>query len=165
MNPALGRIKRAVRAGIAECAGIDGAAATANRRRSVVGDWNNLNADAFPPLDCALALDEVAISRGVAPPILSALAREMGGMFVPHIDANADEGTVSAMLLQIAEQLGALSGKVAQDLANDGVIDWIEATEELVPLEAMILKARQLMTMLTAIRDNKVEGPKTKRGN
>ena len=50
MNPALARIKRGVRGAIAACGGVDGAGATAERCRSVAGDWNNLNHQAFPPI-------------------------------------------------------------------------------------------------------------------
>ena len=57
MTPGLARIKRGVRRGIELCSGIDGAAATADRSRSVAGDWNNLNSRVFPPLDRAMAVE------------------------------------------------------------------------------------------------------------
>ena len=43
MIAALARIKRAVREAVSGCGGVDGAGITAGRKRSVAGDWNNLN--------------------------------------------------------------------------------------------------------------------------
>ncbi|MGA9220023.1 MAG: hypothetical protein WBZ57_02395, partial [Pseudomonas graminis] len=57
MTPRLMRIKLAVRRAVELSGHIDGAAATCDRSRSTVGDWNNLNQKIFPTLDSALALD------------------------------------------------------------------------------------------------------------
>ena len=159
MSAAFVRIKRAVRAAIGECAGIDGGAATTSRSRSTVGAWNALSESALPPLDCALALDEVAVGRGVAPPIVSALARELGGLFVPNIDAHADEGTASCKVMKIAERLGVLSGEVGDAIANDGVIDSIEATQALEALLRMEIETAGLRQILQQIADSGIIGP------
>jgi hypothetical protein len=119
---ALARIKRGVRAAIALCGGIDGAAATADRRRSVAGDWNNLASPAFPSLDLALALDEVAVAQGKLPPITAALARELGGLFVPHIDTLADADTLPGMVLALMHELGDVSASMRSGL-EDGALD------------------------------------------
>lgn len=127
MTPALARMKRGVRLGIDLCSGVDGAAATADRRRSVAGDWHNLNHAAFPPLDCALAIDEVALSQGRRPPIIAAYARELSGVFVRLPDCAADPDTLAGMVLQLTARLGEISSEMAASLSNDGVVDMAEA--------------------------------------
>lgn len=155
-----GRLKRAVRDAIHICGGVDGAAATAERSRSVAGDWNNLSHAAFPPLDCAMAIDEIAVSRGMLPPITTALAREMGGVFVPHIDAIADEGTLSGMVMRLSKELGDLAGSMAQALA-DGDINSTEAEGSLKELEDMSRLIAQLRGQLETIRDGNPAGIRT----
>jgi hypothetical protein len=151
--PAAGRIKRAVRAAIAVCGGIDGSAATADRSRSVVGDWNNLARPVFPSLDCALALDEIAVSRGELPPIAVALCRELGGVFVPHIDPGADQSSAPGLVMQLAVRLGEVAAETAADIANDGVIDPEEADAILRKLDAMDRVSAQFRRALLEIRD------------
>lgn len=153
MQAALGRVKRAVRAAVALCGGIDGAAATAGRSRSTTGDWNNLNQAVFPTLDSVLALDEIAVARGELPPMTCALARELGGLFVPHIDSMADEGSGPGLVMQLAMRLGEVSGLTGQAIANDGVIDAEEAEGILRGLDRHDLVSRHYRTVLEAIRD------------
>ena len=156
--PALGRIKRAVRAAIAVCGGIDGSAATADRSRSVVGDWHNLARPVFPSLDCALALDEIAVSRGDLPPIVVALARELGGVFVPGIDPGAEQDSAPGLVMQLASRLGEVANETAADIANDGIIDAEEAEAILRKLDAMDRVSAQFRRVLTAIRESGVKG-------
>ena len=151
MSPALGRIKRAVRGAVAISGDVDGAGATAQRCRSVAGDWNNLASSAFPPLDCALALDEVAVAGGKLPPILTAMARELGGHFIPDIDAQASDGTASALVLELAAQLGVLAAEIGGALANDGVIDASEADQVLRAKQSLDLTSAKLGRMLGQI--------------
>lgn len=146
-----GRIKRAVRHAVHLCGGVDGAAATADRKRSVVGDWNNLAHAAFPPTDCALALDEIAVSQGHLPPITSALARELGGVFVPNIDCLADEGTLAGMVMQLSKELGDVAGEIAKAMA-DGVVTADEAVAALDQLADLTRVAAQLRGTLENIR-------------
>jgi hypothetical protein len=152
--PALGRIKRAVRAAIAVCGGIDGSAATADRSRSVVGDWNNLARPVFPSLDCALALDEIAVSRGDLPPIVVAMARELGGLFVPHIDAGAEAGSAPGLVMQLATRLGEVSSVTSLALANDGVIDSNEADAILRALDGHDRVSAHFRSVLVKIRED-----------
>lgn len=154
MIPALARIKRAVRGAVAVCGGIDGSAATADRSRSVVGDWNNLARPIFPSLDCAVALDEIAVARGDLPPITAALARELGGLFVPHIDAGAVPGSAPGLVMQLATRLGEVSSVTSLALANDGVIDAAEADAILRALDGHDRASAQFRQVLTAIREN-----------
>jgi hypothetical protein len=158
MTPVLARIKRAVRGAVALCGGIDGSAATADRSRSVVGDWNNRERAIFPSLDCALALDEIAVSRGELPPIVAALARELGGVFVPHIDGGADQDSALGLVMQLAARLGEVASETAADIANDGVIDAVEAEAILGKLHAMDRVSAQLRHVVIGIRESGVKG-------
>ena len=151
MNPALARIKRGVRAGIAACGGVDGAGATAERCRSVAGDWNNLNHHAFPPIDCALALDEVAIAQGKVPPIVTAMARELGGLFIslPHADGADD--ALPGQVMVLAKEFGDLSGAVSAGLA-DGTFSPGDAELALEQLSDVERVSATLRLALEALR-------------
>ncbi len=153
MIPAIARMKRAVRAVIATCGGVDGAAATVERSRSVAGDWNNLNHSAFPTIDKALALDEVAIAKGELPPIACAYARELGGLFVPHIDSTADEGSAPWLVMKLAQEVGEVSGLTSEAIANDGVIDAEEADGILRQLDEHDRASARYRQVLVQIRE------------
>lgn len=122
MTPALARIKRKVRQAIELSGNIDGAAATAERKRSVVGDWHNLAHPAFPSLDRALALDEVAISRGAVPPILAGYAAELGHVAfrLPELPGAADgPAEIGRALIEASAEFGDVAGEV-RDATRDG---------------------------------------------
>lgn len=155
MTPALARIKRGVRDGVATCGGVDGAGATANRGRSVAGDWNNLNHPAFPPIDCALALDEIAVAGGKAPPIASAYARELGGVFVMLPDVAERDGhgagdTLAVMVMALGGEFGDLARSVSASLA-DGIYEPREAAQTLDQLHRLDAVCASLRGVLTAI--------------
>ena len=158
MTAALGRIKRGIRAAIEACGGVDGAGATAGRSRSVAGDWNNLARPIFPALDCAFALDEIAVSQGKLPPITAALARELGGIFVPHIDVCADQDSAAGLVMQLAARLGEVAGETSTDIADDGVIDADEAEAILRKLDELDRTSAQFRRVVTVIRETGVKG-------
>lgn len=146
MIPALGRIKRAVREAVSVCGGIDGAAATASRGRSVVGDWNNLNHAALPPLDCVLALEEVSVAAGNKPAILMALAQELGHVAIqlPIVDVpavNLHEALIAAMAefgdIAAAIQIAQKDGKVCDQ-------DCSEITRQIDEAQASLARLRAL---------------------
>lgn len=119
LSPALARIKRKVRAAIDMCGGVDGAAATADRGRSVAGDWNNLNHPAMPPLDCAYALDEIAVARGQVPPILSAMAFELHHVVIRLPDVGGGEDAVTGALIDASAEFGDIAHAV-REATRDG---------------------------------------------
>lgn len=151
MTGGKGRLKRAVRQAVHLCGGVDGAGATADRSRSVAGDWNNLHHGAFPPADCALALDEIAVAAGHLPPITSALARELGGVFVPHVDALADESSIAGMVMGLSKELGDVAGSISAALA-DGTVTPLEADAALHELDGMARQQACLRAVLENIR-------------
>lgn len=153
MSAALGRLKRGVRAAIDACSGIDGAAETAGRRRSTCGEWNALNHPAFPPLDCALALDEVAVAQGAVPAIATAYCRELGGYFLPYIDPGADPDTLAGVIFELMRELGEVSARFQRGLADDGRISAREAEGILCEVAQLDLASARLRAGLQAIID------------
>lgn len=148
MTPGLARIKRAVKLAVELSGGGDGAAATVGRQRSVTYDWANINHRAFPPIDCAQALDEVAIAQGRRPPIVSALASELGGVFVPLPQAHGGDDAVPQKVMEVAAEVGDVSRKIAEGLADDNVLNEREtlgALDELGELEARVAELRLLL--------------------
>lgn len=123
MIPSLARIKRGVRASIELCGGGDGAAATAGRRRSTAYEWNNLNLEVFPPLDCAFALDEIAVAQDRAPPILHAYAAELGHVAVrlPYA-AGAGNDALTDALIDVSAEFGEIALEV-REATRDGIVD------------------------------------------
>lgn len=155
-SPALARIKaRGVRPAIAASGGIDGAAATAERGRSVVGDWNNLNHDAFPPLDCAHALDEVAMAVTGKTPILQAQAAELGCVVIRLPEAHGDCAALAMGLIEATGEFGDIAHAITEGLRDsrmtpaerDGAVAQIdEAVASLVRLRVLVLNAVDAVT-------------------
>ena len=138
--PSRPRIKRAVRAAIALNGGIDGVAATVDRGRSVVGDWNNLSHTALPNLEYALAMDEIAVASGHEPPITAALSRALGGVFVPLPSVDGTGGEIATGLVGIMERMGPLAAEVRLAMA-DGTCDSREAARMRDELAKLIASA------------------------
>ncbi len=141
---ALARLKRAVIRAIDMNGGIDGAAATAERKRSVAGDWHNRNHAALPPLDCVFALDEVAVIEGQHPPILTALAAALGHVVVrlPH-GGQADDALTHA-LIEASAEFGDVAHEV-REATRDGEVSPRER-------ERIISAIDEAITALVAMR-------------
>ena len=137
---ALGRIKRAVRAAIGFCGGVDGAGATSDRSRTTAGDWNSLSSGKFPPLDCALAMDEVAVAAGHRPPLLHAFAGELGFAVIALPDGPRGGEQLGLMLMDVVTETGELAARVRAAL-DDGVIDGLEPAEIEKEADDLMLRA------------------------
>lgn len=111
-----GMLKIAARKAIAACGGIEKAAAAASRQQSTAGLWNNLNQRDLPPVDCALAIDELAVANGGAPAITAAMAAELGQVLVALPTGAAAacwHGAIADMATEHADLLGGLLRDVA----------------------------------------------------
>lgn len=142
--PALARIKRHVARAVDLCGGVDGAAATAERCRSVAGDWKNLNHRAFPPVDCALALDEVAVAMGHLPPVLSAYAAELGCVVIRLPEAGHGEGALASAMISASAEFGDVAAEV-RDATRDGAVSDAEKAR-------IVLAIDEAMTALVELR-------------
>lgn len=137
---AVARLKRAVRAAIHACGGIDGAAATVDKSRSLVGNWNNLNQGDMPTLGDALAIDEIAIAAGKRPEIASALARELGGVFLPLPRTDGASAPLAMRVIELAKELGDVSARIGEALA-DGEVTPREANAAEAEVDDLIERA------------------------
>ena len=137
MTPGLARIKRAVRRAVELCGGVDGAAATADRKRSVAGDWMNLNHAAFPPADCAQALDEACVAMGHVPPILSAQASELGCVLIRLPEPGAGDDALTASLIEASAEFGDVAAEL-RDATRDGHVDARERERIVVQVDEAI---------------------------
>lgn len=132
---------------VALLGGIEGAGATLERGKSVVGRWVNRNdAEHWIGIADVAALESVA-GRAVVTELLCKLA---GGLFVPHIDLAADEGSVGWLVMRLSKELGEVSGVVA-DAGADGEIDAGEAASGLAQLDDVDKVSAQLRAVFNRI--------------
>lgn len=120
-SPQLARIRRAVKAAISLNGGIDGAAATCGKSRSLLGNFNARDRAETPCLADALALDEVAGMRGAVPPIVAALAAELGCAVVrlPEAGGFADcSGDLKSALLDAVGEFGDVATRLRGGMAG-----------------------------------------------
>jgi len=152
-SPALARIKaRGVRPAIAASGGIDGAGATAQRQRSVAGDWNNINHTAFPPVDCAHALDEVALATTGRAPILEACAAELGCVVFRLPDCNGADDALAMGLIAATGEFGDIAHAITDGL-RDGTLTPRErdaAVAQVDEAQAALVRLRTLLVNHTA---------------
>jgi hypothetical protein len=130
--------------------GIEGAAVSLEKGKSVVGRWVNRNdPEHFINLADLVALELLA-PRPVVTELLCKLA---GGLFVPHVDLAADEGSLSWLVMQLSKELGELSGNVASALA-DGRVTEAEATAAEADLDDLDRASQRLRAALALIKAN-----------
>ena len=115
---ALARLKRGVRAAITACGGIDGAAATIAKSRSLVGSWNNCNQQDLPTLGDALAIDEIAVIEGQTPAILNAYASELGHVAIRLPDPGLGEDAVTAAMIDASAEFGDIATRLRDAFAD-----------------------------------------------
>lgn len=146
------RLKAASAELIAGVGGIEAAAATLGRGKSGVGRWVNRNeSECFIPVDEIARLEQLT----VRPVMTEMLCRLAGGLFVPHLNPGADEGTAERCVMTLAKELGEVSGAVsaAQEggLDDDRRIDPAEARAVLAQLEDLERGAAQLRALMERI--------------
>jgi hypothetical protein len=161
MTPGRARMKRGVRTAIESCGGGDGAAITAGRRRSVVYDWGNLNTENFPPLDCAHALDEVALAQDKAPPILHAYAAELSHIAVRVPMAIGAEDALTSALVDVSAEFGAIAAEV-REATRDGIVEPHECDAIVLSIDkafAALSRMRAVVRAPEAIEDRSRRPP------
>lgn len=142
------QLKRATELLTEAAGGAKQAAGICGRGLSTVYRWADRNA----PNDFISLRDLRELEANAKQPLVTmTLCRMAGGVFVPHIDLAADEGTLAGMVMQLSKELGDVAGKVSMALA-DGVVTPGEAEGCLRELDDMARLQAQLRTMLEAIR-------------
>lgn len=138
-------LKNATAELVALLGGIEGAGATLERGKSVVGRWTNRS-----DLDHWIGIADLAALEAVAgrAVVTELLCKLNGGLFVPHIDLAADEGSVGWLVMRLSKELGDVSGSIAEAYSNDGEIDGAEAAGALAQLDDVDKVSAQLRAVL-----------------
>lgn len=138
---------------VARLGGIEAAAGLLDRGKSTVHRWTDRNDDEhFVNVRDAVRLQELSS----APLLTELLCKFAGGLFVPHLDPGADEGTPefhdgAGLAMQLAQRLGQVSGEIAGALADDGRIDAAEAERVLDRLDEHDRVSARLRQSLRAV--------------
>lgn len=132
-----GRLKVAAAHSVEACGSMEGAGATSGRGKSTAGRWHNPHEHDLPPVDAAVALDKVAVSRGETPYLLCAQAFELG-----HVAIALPQGRMSAECwhrtsAKLATEQGELIAGLLTDLA-DGHMSAADAKKRLPDAEAAL---------------------------
>lgn len=160
LSPAtLARLSAGARSAVESCGGVDGAAMTSGRSRSTCGRWINRNDADQPPLDAALALDQVVVLQGRVPPILTAYARELGHVVVRLPDAPDGPGAWHGMMAVVSEQVGEGMARLCQALGDDGDVSAAEVVRHRIVEEwdDIIDAAVRMRARAVAVRDGSGE--------
>lgn len=113
-----GRLKVAAIAAVEACGSVEGAGATAGRSKTTAGRWHNVADADLPTIEAAVLMDQVAVARGDAPPIATAIARELGRVLVtPPTGRKSRAGWHGAIADLSTEHADLLSG-LLRDLAD-----------------------------------------------
>ncbi|GEM_PF-5731443 len=110
----LARLQRGVSASISISGGCDGAAATVEKSRTLTNNWDNENHPDLPRIEYAFALDAVAVAQGHRPPILSAMAADLGHVCIrlPKVVVGEDE--LAAALIDASAEFGDISTEIRE---------------------------------------------------
>ncbi len=121
ISPAvLARLSLATGAAVDSCGGVEGAGRASGRSKSTAGRWSTTNEPDQPPLDAALAMDRVVMLQGRAPPILTAMARELGHVAIRLPDAPEGASAWHQGIGQVSAQVGEAVQSICAALADDG---------------------------------------------
>lgn len=147
-GPDFGRLKRAIRTAISLNGGIDGAAATAGKSHTLAGNWHNLNQADTPVLVDAIALDEIAVSQGKAPPILAAYAAVLGHVAIRLPDPGCAGDALTGALIEASAEFGDVAGAV-RDATRSGQVgpkDRDNIIQQIDEAHAALAKLRAVVT-------------------
>jgi hypothetical protein len=143
------RLKVAIRRAIESVGGVEAAGIVSDRSTASAGNWNNINHEALPPLDCAIALDLAAMASGRAAAIVPAACRELGGVFLRLPDVSGD-GVAFADLAKVASELGDVAAAVSKGMA-DGKLDERDRAEVARQLDELIEAAVAMRAGLVGV--------------
>lgn len=141
------QIKRASELLVKSVGGIEPAAALLGKGTSTVGRWTNKN-----DLDYSMPVAEVReLEANAADPLVTkALCRMNGGVFVPLPVAPGCDSALPAKMMEIAAEVGDISRRIGEGLANDGVLDAAETgrvLDEVHEAEQRLAELRALLEL------------------
>lgn len=143
MNPDLATIRRGIRAGIHSGGGIVAVAVALGLGDSTVGEWHAREKSVIPKIEHAFAIDEIAVSLGRRPEVMTAWGRALGYVCIPLPQPCGDDALTHALIEASAE-----FGDVAQEVreaTRDGEVSPRER-------ERIITAIDEAITALVAMR-------------
>jgi len=143
-SPRHARIQVAVTEAVEICGGVEAAGSVTGRGKTTAGNWHTNTHDKLPDVAQGLTLDSVAVAQGREPPITGAMARELGGVFLPLDAADPCEAALPGHVMQLTTELGDLSRRVGEALADGKVCrdDASKIEREINDLIAVAVRAR-----------------------
>jgi len=137
-------LKRATADLVHALGGIEGAAASLEKGKSVVGRWTCRNEPAH-----FIGVGDLADLEALAarPFVTEFLCKLAGGIFVPHIDLAADPGSLPFLVMRLSKELGEVAGEISTGLA-DGTMDDAERARALRELDDMMRVGAQVRAAL-----------------
>lgn len=158
LSPAArGRAKRAAARAVSLAGGIEAAALGVGRAKSTVGRWHALNDSDLPPVDAALALDEIALACAQRPAFADWLCAELGGVFLPLPQGDAGAAALLGDAGRIAEGAGACVVAIAAAV-TDGRVDAAERRELIARGDALVQQVAAMTARLRAEAEGEVKG-------
>ena len=113
--------------------------------KTSVGNWASKN----DPIHWIGIRDLIQLEALAGKPVVTELLCKLnGGLFVPHIDLAADEGSVGWLVMRLSKELGEVSGSIAEAYSGDGDIDGAEAAGALAQLDDVDTVSAQLRAVL-----------------
>lgn len=128
--------------------GIEAAASLLDRGKSTVHRWTDRNdVEHYINVRDAVRAQELTARHDLT----SVICKLAGGLFVPHLDIAAEEGSPAWLAMQLAQRLGQVSGEIANALADDGRIDSGEALRVIAQLDDHDRVSAQLRAALESV--------------
>lgn len=154
------QLKRASELLVKSIGGIEPAAALLGRGHSTVGRWTNRN-----DLDYSMPLAEARELEANAPEplVTKALCRLNGGVFVPLPVAPGCDSALPAKMMEIAAEVGDISRRIGEGLANDGVLDAGETARVLDEVHEAEQRLAELRAMLELGRKDQAAAKRGRR--
>lgn len=143
VTPQKARVKRVTRSAIECCGGIEAVVAMDGMRgKSQVSRWHALNEPDLPPVDCAAAMDAVAVAEGREPPFATFFAQEADRVLIAPPAVEPGRAGWLARMSSLATASGELHSEFCDALADGRLCDHDR--------DELRAEVRRLMTELAA---------------
>lgn len=140
-------LKIAVRAAIDAGGHIAAVASLLGKGRTIVGKWHARNEPDLPTLGDALAIDEVAVVKGLRPEILHRLAAELRCVVFALPDLGAESEAETGALMEAVQEVGDVSGAI-RDMLADGIRKQHEREHVVEQIDEAIAKFARLRAIV-----------------
>lgn len=150
------RLKKAVRDLQRAVGGVEAAAEITGKGKSQHGNYQSPNMPDFATIDAVAAMEAVSHGTPAHPAVTRLLCQMAGGVFVPLPQMPEGADAPALMLARLAAELGDVSRKITEGLADNGVLDPHEAEAALIEVGDLERLTAQLRMTLRGIADSGV---------